>query len=602
MAGERVERRLTAILAADVAGYSRLMGADEEGTLAALKAIRREVVDPNIAEHRGRIVKTTGDGLLVEFASVVDAMRCAVEVQAAMAERNADMRADKRIEFRIGINLGDIIIDDGDIFGDGVNIAARLEALAEPGGICVNRVVRDQVRDRLDIAFADMGEQQVKNIARPVRVFRVALIPPTPAARAPSLSRNAGRNGAGEGNAPPLALPDKPSIAVMPFANMSGDPEQEYFADGMVEEIVTALSRIRWLTVIARNSSFTYKGQAIDVKQVGRELGVRYVLEGSVRKGGSRVRITAQLIEAASGTHLWAERYDRDLTDIFALQDEITERVAAVIEPQLHAAEYVRSERKPPESLDAWECVVRAIAGIAQGTRAGTDEAEALCRRALEIAPGYGQAHSLLAWALMRRAYLSGQLKSTLAEASAEARAALVIDERDSWAHLGQGIVLFWRKNYGEAEAAYHRALEFNPNSALAHAALGQALAAQGKHEAAVASAERALRLSPGDPLVGGQASHTVVFARFAARQYADSIAAARAMIERYPEYLPAHFVLIAALATANDMVAATEAVTAVIKLKPDFSMAWLRENMPWGGEIGARLLEGWQRAGVPEV
>jgi adenylate cyclase len=287
-------RRLAAILAADVAGYSRLMGADEEGTLERLKALRRELVDPKIAEHHGRIVKTTGDGMLVEFASVVDAVRCAVEVQQAIPERNTGVAADSRIELRIGINLGDVIVEGDDLYGDGVNIAARIEALADAGGVFVSSTVHDHVRDRLPFVFEDLGEQQVKNIARPVRVYRVR---DTGAAKSPS------------GPPPPvLALPDKPSIAVLPFQNMSGDPEQEYFADGMVEEIITALSRIRWLFVIARNSSFTYKGHAVDVKQVGRELGVRYVLEGSVRKGGNRVRITAQLIEAEAGAHLWADR------------------------------------------------------------------------------------------------------------------------------------------------------------------------------------------------------------------------------------------------------------------------------------------------------
>jgi TolB-like protein/class 3 adenylate cyclase len=303
-------RRLAAILAADVAGYSLLMGADEEGTLARLKILRRELSDAKIKEHHGRIVKTTGDGLLVEFGSVVDAVRCAVEVQREMALRNADVPADRRIELRIGINLGDIIKDKGDIFGDGVNVAARLEALAEPGGICVSRVVRDQVRDKLDFAFEDRGEQQVKNIARPVRVFDLTIaretIPPAPD---PPPTE-------------PLPLPDKPSIAVLPFQNMSGDPEQEYFADGIVEEIITALSRIRWLFVIARNSSFTYKGRAVDVKQVGRELGVRYVLEGSVRKGGQRVRIIGQLIDAATGAHLWADRFEGTLEDAGVPDDE----------------------------------------------------------------------------------------------------------------------------------------------------------------------------------------------------------------------------------------------------------------------------------------
>ena len=329
----RVDRRLAAILAADVAGYSRLMGTDEEGTLAALKTLRRELADPKIKEHRGRIVKTTGDGLLLVFGSVVDAVRCAVEVQREMAERNAGVPPDRRIEFRMGINVGDVIRDGRDIYGDGVNVAARLEALAEPGGICVSRVVRDQVRDKLELSFEDMGEQQVKNIARPVRLHRIVLAESLTVASAQATEAS---------TKPPLALPDKPSIAVLPFQNMSGDPEQEYFADGMVEEIITALSRIKWLFVIARNSSFTYKGQPVDVTRVGRELGVRYVLEGSVRKGGNQVRITAQLIDAANGAHLWAGRFDGSLENVFELQDKVALNVAGVIEPTLQAAEIRR--------------------------------------------------------------------------------------------------------------------------------------------------------------------------------------------------------------------------------------------------------------------
>src|SRR6266436_5546060 len=327
LATERVERRLAAILAADVAGYSRLMGADEEGTLARLKAHRRELIDPNIAEHHGRIVKTTGDGMLVEFGSVVDAVRCAVAVQQAMAERNAAEPHDRRIELRVGINLGDVIFDGDDLFGDGVNIAARLEGLAEPGGICISEDAFRQVWGKIEAEFGDIGEHSLKNIARPLRVYRVR----DAGAAEKSLS------------APALSLPDKPSIAVLPFQNMSGDAEQEYFADGMVEEIITALSRIRWLFVIARNSSFTYKGQAVDVKQVGRELGVRYVLEGSVRKAAGRVRITAQLIDALSGSHLWADRFDGSLEDVFDLQDKVAVSVGGVIEPALQSAEMRRS-------------------------------------------------------------------------------------------------------------------------------------------------------------------------------------------------------------------------------------------------------------------
>jgi len=359
LATGRVERRLAAILAADVAGYSRLMGTDEEGTLARLKGIRREVADPKIKEHHGRIVKTTGDGLLLEFASVVDAVRCAVEVQREMAERNADVPPDRRIQLRMGLNVGDIIKDGRDIYGDGVNVAARLEALAEPGGICVSRVVRDQVRDKLAFSFEDMGDQQVKNIARAVRVHRIVLgeRPASPEPAPGTLTKL------------PLALPDKPSIAVLPFQNMSGDPEQEYFADGMVEEIITALSRIRWLFVIARNSSFTYKSQAVEVKQVGRELGVRYVLEGSVRKAGDRVRITAQLIDAVNSAHLWADRFDGSLEDIFELQDQVALNVAGVIEPALQAAEIRRSAARPTNDLTAYDLYLRAIGPIRSGER-----------------------------------------------------------------------------------------------------------------------------------------------------------------------------------------------------------------------------------------
>jgi len=369
-------RRLTAILAADVAGYSRLMGADEEGTHERLKAHRRELVDPKVTEHHGRIVKTTGDGILVEFPSVVDAVRCAVEVQWGMVERNAAIPPEWRIEYRVGINLGDVIVDEHDIFGNGVNVAARIEALAEPGGICVSRVVRDQVRDRLDYAFEDMGEQQVKNIARPVRVYRVR-------DRAVPIGQPL------PGSPQPLPLPDKPSIAVLPFANLSGDPEQEYFADGMVDEIITALSRIKWLFVIADNSSFAYKGQAIDVKQIGRELGVRYVLEGSVRKAGRRLRIGAVLIDAATGAHLWADRFDGSLEAIFDLQDQVALSIAGVIEPTLQAAEMRYSAERPTSDLTAYDLFLRARSIASTYERSHLAEALELLEQAITREPRY---------------------------------------------------------------------------------------------------------------------------------------------------------------------------------------------------------------------
>jgi len=325
MVEERVERRLAAIFAGDIAGYSRLMGADEEGTVRQLKGHRKELVDPKITEHRGRIVKTTGDGMLVEFVSVVDAVRCAVDIQRGMLERNSSTPPDKRIQFRIGINVGDIIIDADDIYGDGVNVAARLEALADPGGIMVSRTVHDQVCDKLSFGFEDMGEQSVKNIARPIGVHRISLAEIAPLAAGQSATALKAE----------LTTSTRPSIAVLPFVNMSGDPEQEYFADGISEDIITGLSKLRWFFVIARNSSFAYKGKAVDVKRAARELGVRYILEGSVRRAGNRVRITAQLIDASTSNHVWADRYDGDLTDIFALQDEITRKVVTAIEPRL---------------------------------------------------------------------------------------------------------------------------------------------------------------------------------------------------------------------------------------------------------------------------
>jgi len=376
-------RRLAAILAADVAGYSRLIEADEEGTLGRLKALRTEVIDPKIAGHKGRIVKTTGDGLLVEFASVVDALRCAAEIQAALAESNAALPPDRRIEFRVGVNVGDVVEDD-DIFGDGVNVAARLEGLAEPGGICVSARVQEDTAGKLDLAFEDMGEQSLKNIARPVRAYRVG------PASGPAFTR------ASFGP----TLPDKPSIAVLPFANMSGDPERQYFVDGMVEEIITALSRIRWLFVLARNSSFTYKGQAIDVKQVGRELGVRYVLEGSVRKAGQRVRITGQLIDALAGTNLWADRFDGSLEDVFELQDKVASSVAGVIEPALQAAETARSSGRPTTDLTAYDLYLRASAMFSSSAQ--VPEALRLMEQAIGRDPRYGPALALAAHCCLR--------------------------------------------------------------------------------------------------------------------------------------------------------------------------------------------------------
>jgi adenylate cyclase len=484
-------RRLAAILAADIAGYSRLMGTDEGGTLQALKAIRAELIDPTIAAHNGRLVKTTGDGLLVEFGSVVDALRCATEVQARMAERNTAVPADKRIEFRIGINMGDIVVEDGDIFGDGVNVAARLEGLAEPGGICVSVRVQEDAIGKLDLVFEDLGEQALKNIARPIRAYRLATGPVATTVQ----------------ETPALALPDKPSIAVLPFANMSGDPEQEYFADGMVEEIITALSRIRWLFVIARNSSFIYKGQAIDVKQVGRELGVRYVLEGSVRKASGRVRITAQLIDALTGTHLWADRFDGSLEDVFELQDKVASSVAGVIEPTLQAAEIRRSGDRPTSELTAYDFYLRALAHWGSRSREHTVQALDLLEQAIAIDPHYGPA---LSWAAMCHMTLVRDGWAEEPEASRRkgidlARRALGAGENDprilvnaanALATFGDATGTFG-EDIGAMIGLVDRALALNPSYARGWFVSGLLRVFAGQHDLAIEHVETSLRLSP---------------------------------------------------------------------------------------------------------
>ena len=427
MGGERVERRLAAILAADVAGYSRLMGQDEAGTLQRLKALRGELVDPKIAEHKGRIVKTTGDGLLIEFPSVVEAVACAAAVQRDIAEQNASVPAAERLVFRVGINLGDVIIDGEDIHGDGVNIAARLEGLAEPGGICVSAVVYDQVRGRVDCPFEDLGEQTLKNISRPLRLYRVVR---NSAARA---TGDVATKAAVHNNE--LPLPNKPSIAVLPLQNMSGDPEQVYFVDGMVEEIITALSRIRWLFVIARNSSFTYKGQSIDVKQVGRELGVRYVLEGSVRKSGERVRITAQLIDAETGAHLWAERYDQTLEDVFAVQEEVTRSIVAAVAPEVELAEIAHAGRFTANNAVAqltWRAQGLFYEALQKGQPPLMTEAIGTAQRAIAIDAGRistarnAQAHRPFAGACARRRF-AGRRRSVGLRRPVSTRAASVL-------------------------------------------------------------------------------------------------------------------------------------------------------------------------------
>ena len=585
----RVERRLAAILAADVAGYSRLMEADEEGTLAALRAIRRELGDPKITEHRGRIVKTTGDGLLAEFASVVDAVRYAVDVQRAMAERNTEIPPAKRIKFRIGIHQGDIIVEDSDIFGDGVNLAARLEGLAEPGGICVSGRVHADVVGKLDIGFEDLGEQQVKNISRPVRAFRVQLGTP----KAP------------EETPPALALPDKPSLAVLPFQNMTGDAEQEYFVDGMVEEITTAISRLPWLFVIARNSSFTYKGKAIDVKRVARELGVRYVLEGSVRKSANQVRITGQLIDAVTGSHIWADRFDGALDDIFELQDRVAASVIGAIEPKLRQSEIERATRKPTESLDAYDLYLRALAQFYRYSEERVREAIALLRRALAIDPSCAPAAALIGWCWgFQRVQDWGPVSvAEAAEAVRLARLALEVGKDDPDALWMAGNTLsFFAGEHASGASAVDRALILNPNSAHAWMAKGLVSYQQNRSEDAVEAFKRAVRLSPLDPL-GYVFTCGLALAHVVARKYKEAVEWADRSLRDAPYFESALRNKVAACAHLDRVEEARNEIARLIELQPDLTIATFKARyaVTFPPEILDIYVEGYRKAGLPE-
>jgi adenylate cyclase len=589
MAEDHVERKLAAIFAGDVAGYSQLMGVDEEGTLRQLKAHRKELVDPKITEHRGHIVKTTGDGMLVEFVSVVDAVRCAVDIQRGMAERNIEVPADKRIEFRVGINVGDIITDNNDIYGDGVNVAARLEALAEPGGILVSRNVHDQVRDKLSFGFEDLGEQSVKNIARPIGVHRVSLAESTTETAVKSTT--AGK--------PELAASQRPSIAVLPFANMSGDPEQEYFADGISEDIITALSKLRWFFVIARNSSFTYKGKAVDVKRVARELGVRYVLEGSVRRGGNRVRITTQLIDAATGNHIWADRYDGDLTDVFELQDEITMKVVAAIEPKLLEAEGIRSQNRSPDDLGAWDMVIQANSLFWRLTKAEMEAAIAILKRAVELYPDYAPAHSMLAFMLLMSGYIGWVLmEPQLQQAAGLAARAEQLDHSDPWAHLALGYVAFVRRRTSVAAAEFQRALALNPNFAAAHGYRGWALAFDGQSEQAIPHLEEAIRMSPHDP------QNTIfntglAVAHYLAGRFAEAVEYSHETLQQRSIFTAGHRIYCASLAQNGQIDEAREALSGLKQMHPDLSIAWIEQNVPYTTGAMPKFVEGMRKAGL---
>jgi adenylate cyclase len=565
MTGARVERRLAAILAADVAGYSRLMGADEEGTLARLKACRKALVDPKISEYRGRIVKTTGDGMLVEFGSAVDAVRCAVEVQRGMAISNLDIPETKRIEFRIGIHVGDIIIDDNDIFGDGVNIAARLEGIADPGGICVSDDAHRQIRGKTEIAYDDLGHQSLKNISEPMRAWRAR-----PAANATPAAIAVDRP------TPTLALPDKPSIAVLPFTNMSGDPEQEYFADGMVEDIITALSRMTWLFVIARNSSFTYKGKAVDIKQVGRELGVRYVLEGSVRKAGNRVRITGQLIDAATGTHLWADRFDGALEDVFELQDEVTTNVIGAISPKLEQAEIERARHKPTEKLAAYDYFLRGMANIYQGTKDANLDALANFQKAVATDPHFATAHGMCAYCYVWRKAngwtTDPKQETILAEQSSRTAARLGFDDAVALCEAGFALA-FVAGQLDDGAALIDRALTLNPNLATAWRFSGYVRVFLGQPDLAIEHLQRAVRLSPLDPLIF-IVQNGIVLAHFFAGRYEEALSWAQTTLRQNPNYAAAIIMAAVSGALAGREEETRKAVARLRELNPDVGLS----------------------------
>jgi adenylate cyclase len=582
MVQERAQRRLAAILAADIAGYSRLMGRDEEGTLARLKTLRQSLVDPKVEQHRGRIVKTTGDGTLVEFASAVDAVRCALEIQRAMADRNAGVADDHRIEFRIGINVGDIISDEGDIYGDGVNVAARLETLATPGAICLSDNVYQHIKGKLTLNLDDLGDQQLKNIAQPVHAYRVHIGEP-------------------EAKIMP-ALPDRPSIAVLPFSVMQGAADDEAFADGLTEDIITALSRIKALFVIARNSSFTYKGRAVDIRQVGRDLGIRYALEGSIRRSGDRLRVTAQLVEATSGNHIWAEKYDRPVSDIFDLQDDLTRSVVASTQAQIDIEEGVRAERTERPDVNVWLLVKRSWGRTYHLTPEALAEARGLAERALELAPESGLAHEVMGVVLVHQVFMRtvGDARATLAQARDAAVKALRLEGSTEYAYWALGMVQFTAREPGQAILSFRQGLEVNPNCALIHASIGNSLALMGRADESIAATELAMRINPRDPSIFFR-HQALADAYFVKGDFEKMVEWAAKGIVLKPDYFGCHLRVVSGLGLLGRLNEAQIAIQRYVKDVPDEIRSRVLAS---GGfvrdEDSARFSEGLEKAGLP--
>ena len=572
-----MERRLAAVLAADVAGYSRLMGGDEEGTLASLKAARKSQIDPKIENYRGRIVKTTGDGVLAEFASAVDAARCAIEIQSGMALQNKDVPQERQIVFRIGIHIGDIIFDDNDIFGDGVNIAARLEGIADIGGLCLSDDAYRQVRGKIEAEFEDGGPQVLKNIAEPMRVWRLKIggITRKPIAETSSA----------------LTLPDRPSIAVLPFQNMSGDPEQEFFADGISEDVITALSRFSSLFVISRNSSFSFKGRTYELKQIGCELGVRYVLEGSLRKAGNRVRVTAQLIEAETGNHVWAERYDRDLADIFAVQDEIAQATTVAIAPAIADAERKRAMRKAPANLDAWSSYQRGMWHLGKASAEDDALAEKFFQNAVDRDPMFAGGYIGLATVLSRA-------KGTQAKEEEMARRAVALETNNAEAHARLALALLARGDHASATAQAEQALALCPNLADAHGALGVTLAYSGRAADGVVALTTCIRLDPCAPSIVNRLNQ-IALAHYFCRDYEAAIDAAERAIRSFPDFPSPYRWRAAALGELGRSEEAKAAPEKAIKVSPGAFEFQVRESPPWfRPREHAHMLEGLRKAG----
>jgi TolB-like protein/Flp pilus assembly protein TadD len=579
-----VARRLAAILAADVVGFSRLMEADEAGTLAALKARRKTVLEPLVAKHAGRVFKITGDGVLVEFASAVNAVQCAVELQKAFADSNKDVPDNRQIVLRIGVNLGDVMVEGGDLYGDGVNIAARLEELAEPGTVCVSHKVREEIGRKLELDFDDLGERRLKNIDAPIRVSRL-------------------RGGAGEQAArlPLLPLPDKPSIAILPFDNLSGDPEQQYFSDGIAEDVITDLSKLSGLFVIARNSAFAYRGKNVNVRQASRELGVRYVLEGSVRKAGNRVRIAAQLIDGTTGGHLWAERYDRDLTDIFQVQDEVTREIVTALAIKLTPGEQRRLRRKGTDDLAAYDHYLRGRQLVWLRSKDSNEEARVLLERAIELDGGFSSARAILGFAHVLN-YLNswrGPPEESLRRAHELAQSALALDMDDPEAHWVLGLTHLWMRQHDRAIAEARRAIALDANFAWAYTLLGQALHYAGRSRDAIDPIATAMRL---DPNHDDMFHHFLAQSYFSLGRYDEAATALKRRILRKPDTDISRVLLAACYGHLGRHEEARTQWREALRINPDYSLEHRRRILPYMDAADfERVDEGLRRAGLPE-